>query len=180
MPEGATYERAVLAKPTGSMDFYTVRLAILTGQAVEVVRAEGPIHEWDVIARVAEAWELQRAGNQIQARVREALGDACRAGRLVRAGDFLTLPNGTVKVRSRAGSGIPMERVAPEEVQAAIRDVLSAIGSADKTDLIARVRGMFGFQRTGTTIENCVSDSIQTLLQAKEVGEGPRGVALLR
>jgi very-short-patch-repair endonuclease/DNA polymerase III delta prime subunit len=180
LPGSVPYQQASLPAPTTSQDFYKVRLSVVTGQAVEVVRLEGPIHEWDVISRVADAWGLQRAGNQIQARVREAIGDACRTGRLKRTGDFLILPNGTVTVRSRAGSGIPMERVAPAEVQAAIRDVLGASGGAARADAIAMVRSLFGFQRTGAIIEDWVSDSIQALIQAKEVGEGPRGLALLR
>ena len=179
LPTADRYPIAQLPAPGSSLDFYSVPLAVVTGQVAEIVRREGPVHEWDVMVRVAGAWGLQRVGSQIEARVGAAIDAAGRGGTIARKDGFLAVPGAPARVRSRVGTDIPMERVPPEEVQEAIRLVLAAVREAPRDQLVAHVRGLFGFQRTGQRIESWITESVRSMVRDGRIGEGPQGLGLL-
>ena len=81
------------------------------------VWAEAPVHDDDVMTRLASAYGDQRVGPHIARQLESALATAERRGVILRRGGFVYLPNGAVQIRSRAGTGIPAERIAPEEYQ---------------------------------------------------------------
>jgi predicted HAD superfamily phosphohydrolase len=84
--------------------------------------------------------------------------------------------NAEIKVRSRAGTNIPAERISPEEHREAVLSVLAADSSYDREELTRRVRSLFGYSRTGNQIRQQVGAAIDTLLKEDRIGEGSTGL----
>ena len=146
---------------------------------VKVVEAEAPVHESDLIARVAAMWGA-RAGSRIQARIREAAQAAERDRRVRRRGEFLWNSGERCVVRSRAGTKIPADRIAPEEYQAAVLAVLATGHGFTRQQLASEVRALLGYGRTVPAIEERVAGAVDRLLAAGKVGEGSTGIRLRR
>jgi len=140
-----------------------------------IVEAEGPVHETDVTARVAGLWDT-RAGSRIQAKIREAFKSAERKRRVTRRGPFLWKADGTFVPRSRAGSGIPGDRIAPEEYVGFVQHVLADGQAMARAELIAAVRSAAGFDRTGAILEQAIGSVIDGLLLGGQLGEASSGL----
>lgn len=147
----------------------------IADQIHAVVRTESPVHVTDVAARVAGMWST-RLGSRIQAHFDDACRRTVRAGRVEQRGEFLYLPGGSVVARSRAGTRIPSDRIAPEEYRAAVLAVLEGGHSFAPEALIAEVRSYFGYGRSGSALEERVQAAVDRLLSDEEIGEGPFGL----
>ncbi|MFL5582052.1 MAG: DUF3320 domain-containing protein, partial [Gemmatimonadaceae bacterium] len=149
-------------------------------KAIEsVVAHESPVHEADVLARVAAMWGT-RLGARIQAHVRSALGVAERSGSVRRRGELLWGPSDAVRVRSRAGTKIPAERIAPEEYRAAVLLVLGGGHGFSRAQLVTEVRAVLGYGRTGAALDEAIGGVIDALLAEGVVGEASTGIRLRR
>jgi hypothetical protein len=154
-------------------------LGQLAQAVVAVVETEAPLHVADLTARVAGLWGT-RAGSRIAARIAEACTAAERDGRVQRRGDFLWSPSGRCVVRSRAGTRIPADRIAPEEYEAAVLAVLAGGHGFARPQLVTEVRALLGFGRTGPALDEAIGAAIDALLADGTVGEGGAGVRLRR
>jgi hypothetical protein len=132
----------------------------------------------DLVSRVAAMWDVPRAGSRMVARVMDALSAAERAGRVRLRGDFVWRADGAVTVRSRAGTRIPAERIAPEEYREAILAVLRTRDGLPRRELASEVCGLLGFSRTGPRLEEAVGAALDALLAEGTIGEGSTGVRL--
>ena len=145
----------------------------------EVASVEAPLHVAELAARVVARWGCDRVSPKMLRRVREvaeALGD--EGGVAVR-GDFVYAAGAAeVPVRTRAGTRIPAERIAPEEYRAAALAVLRAGDGLDRRALTAAVRGLLGFSRTGAQLEAAIGAAVDALLAEGVVGEGSTGFRL--
>ncbi|HEU4453014.1 MAG TPA: DUF3320 domain-containing protein [Longimicrobium sp.] len=144
----------------------------------DVLAAEAPVHMEDLVDRIAAMWGLTRIGPRVMGRVDYALNTAEREGKLQRRGEFLWLPDGSFAVRSRAGTGIPAERIPPEEYREAAIQVLRATGPVPRKELTNRVRALLGFSRTGPRLEESIGAALDTLLADGTAGEASTGIAL--
>ena len=108
----------------------------------------------------------------------DGIAAAERSNLVRRRGDFVWLPAGAFKVRSRADTRIPAERIAPEEYREAVLMVLRAAGAMLRGDLAAEVRAVFGFNRLGWVLEEAIGGAIDALLAAGVIGEGASGLTL--
>jgi very-short-patch-repair endonuclease len=142
-----------------------------------VVDAEAPIHLSDLTARVAGMWRT-RVGARIAARITDTCQAAERDGLLRCRDGFVWRPDETCLVRSRAGTRIPAERIAPEEYHAAVLLVLRSGFGFARDDLINEVRAVFGYSRTGPQLEAAIGSAIDRLLAHGTVGEGAAGIQL--
>ena len=165
--EGRYADRELLSEPPA-----TIATAIGT-----VVEIESPVHIEDVIARVAAMWDT-RAGTRIQARIAEAFGLAERQHLMERRGDFLWNPGSEVVVRSRSGTRIPAERIAPEEYRAAVELVLRGGRSFARPALANEVRSVLGFARTSETLDEAIGGVLDAMVADGVLGEGSTGVRL--
>src|SRR5262249_41590570 len=95
-------------------------LSQLLKAIVAVVEGEAPLHASDLATRVAGMWS-SRVGTRIMARITEVCRAAERDGLLIQQDGFVLRPDGRCTVRSRAGTRIPAERIAPEEYREAVR-----------------------------------------------------------
>jgi hypothetical protein len=84
----------------------------------------------------------------------------------------------SILVRSRAGTSIPADRIAPEEYRAAILLILRAGDGLDRKALTNAARSLFGFSRTGQLLEAAIRTAIEHLLAEEVVGEGSTGIKL--
>jgi len=107
-----------------------------------------------------------------------ALNTAIQQGRMERRGEFLWLPGGAFAVRTRAGTGIPAERIPPEEYREAAIQVLRATGPTPRKELTNRVRALLGFSRTGPRLEESIGAALDVLLAEGTAGEASTGIAL--
>jgi hypothetical protein len=102
--------------------------------------------------------------------------DAWEAGRLGSAG--AGKPGGGLVVRSRAGTRIPPERVAPEEIRAAVLHVLGTGHGFPRPALINEVRALLGYGRATEALAKAVEAQVGALLEEGVVGEGSAGLTL--
>jgi very-short-patch-repair endonuclease len=165
--EGRYAGRELLAEPPAS----------LANAVAAVVEVESPIHIDDVVARVAAMWDT-RAGTRIQARIVDGCTLAQRQHLVERRGDFLWEPGRDVVVRSRAGTRMTAERIAPEEYRAAVRMVLVTGRGFARPALVNEVRSVLGFARTGAALDEAIGSVLDTMLAEGLLGEGSTGVRL--
>jgi hypothetical protein len=165
--EGRYADRELLAEPPAT-------LATAVGSVVET---ESPVHIEDVAARVAGMWDT-RVGTRIQARITDACALAERQHLIERRGDFLWHPGREVVVRSRAGTRMPAERIAPEEYRAAVMMVLGSGRGFARPALVTEVRSVLGFARTSAALDEAIVSVLDAMLVEGVLGEGSTGVRL--
>lgn len=150
---------------------------LLAAVVARVVDVEGPVHETDVIARIAGLWGT-KAGSRIQDAIRNGCRLSERTGTVTRRGPFYWRPDGSCRPRSRAETGIPGDRIAPEEFVEAIKLVLADGQAFPRQSLITETRAVMGFNRTGALLEQAIGNVVDALVAAGVVGEGSRGLML--
>jgi very-short-patch-repair endonuclease len=165
--EGRYAGRELLGEPPAT-------LATAIGTVVEI---ESPVHIDDVVTRVAGMWDT-RAGTRIHARIVDACALAQRQHLVERRGDFLWNPGQEAVVRSRAGTRIPAERIAPEEYRAAVKMVLESGCGFARPALVTEVRSVLGFARTGAALDEAIGSALDAMLADGVLGEGSTGVRL--
>ncbi len=141
---------------------------------VHVVGVESPVHEDDVIGRIAGYWD-QRVGSRIRAHVRAACDEAGRRGEVERRGEFLWAPGSACVPRDRSGTGMPADRIAPEEYEGALLASLAGGRILRREALMADARTRLGFERTGSTLASALESAVSRLVAAGEIGEGSEG-----
>src|SRR5262249_44349132 len=135
-----------------------------------VVEIEAPLHMADLAARVAGMWG-SRVGTRIMARVIEGCRAAEQGGLLIRRNEVVWRKDETCTVRSRSGTRILAERIAPEEYREAVLMVLRSGYGFSRTELTNEVRAVLGFNRTGPILEAAISNAVSDLLTCGVVGE---------
>ena len=151
--------------------------ATLANAVASVVEVESPVHLDDVIARVAGMWDT-RAGTRIHARIVDACAFAQRQHLIERRGDFLWNPGHEPVVRSRAGTRVTADRIAPEEYRAAVMMVLDQGRGVSRPALVTEVRSILGFSRTGAALDEAIGSVLDAMLTEGVLGEGSTGVRL--
>ncbi len=183
---GAPYVRPAAAPYTvapgegrySGSDLVSTPLGHLAEAVKAVVAAESPIHRADVVARVLGMWGT-RSGSRIQALLADACAAAEGAGLVERRGEFFWAPGqADVPVRSRGGTRIPGDRIAPEEYRATILAILGTGHAFGHGQLVSEVRSVLGFSRTGAVLDEAISAVIAEMLKAGEVGEASTGIRL--
>lgn len=142
-----------------------------------VVEQEAPIHVKDVFTRTATGWGTT-AGSRIQARIMEVLRLLEQAKHVELRGEFVWKNGGEIRVRSRISVPIPAERLAPEEIREAILLILRDGHKFTKQNLINEVRTVFGFARTGASLQQTIERAFDDLLSEGIIGEGSTGIGL--
>jgi very-short-patch-repair endonuclease len=165
--EGRYADRELLSEPPA-----TLATAVAT-----VVETESPVHIDDVVTRVAGMWDT-RVGTRIQARIVDACALAERQHLIERRGDFVWQPGREAVVRSRAGTRMPAERIAPEEYRAAVMMVLASGRGFARPALVTEVRAVLGFARTSPALDEAIGSALDAMLAEGALGEGSTGVRL--
>jgi very-short-patch-repair endonuclease len=134
-----------------------------------IVLAESPIHESEIVTRVRELWGLQRAGSRIKSKVEKALKAAQRIGALERDGEFYSTPHKEVLVRDRSATSSPglkkPENLPPSEIRAAILKIVSDNFGADRHSLAVEVARLFGFQNTSAQLRSTIETESERMIR---------------
>jgi hypothetical protein len=178
-PEGEPYATTPGEGRHAGSDLLAAPTSQLLAAVREVVATEAPIHEAELVARVAGMWGT-RAGARIQARILELCGAAEREGVVRRRGAFLWDASDAAPPRSRTGLRMPADRIAPEEFRAAVRAVLAGGHGFARGQLTTEVRSVLGFARTGAALDEAIGAAVDAMLAAGELGEGSAGLRLRR
>jgi hypothetical protein len=147
---------------------HTVDPKRLAHEIKAVVDVEAPIHEADVTRRLMEPYGLSRAGNRIAANVLEAIKAGTRAGLFFYADGFIyTDKQRETRIRSREAletAERKIELVAPEEIDAALLEVVRLGFSMESEAAISGALEMLGFGRVTSRMKELVGARIDKLL----------------
>lgn len=178
-PSAVPYELAPGEDRFAGSDIQAAPEHLIATAIQSVVDVESPIHLTDLLSRVASMWG-NRAGSRIQVRILDISSKLIARGQVKRRGEFFWNAADTCTVRSRAGRGIPADRIAPEEFERAVLAVLGNGHSFPRPQLTNEVRSMLGYARTGAIIDEAVTAAVERLLAAGKLGEGSAGLAARR
>lgn len=150
---------------------------IVAREILNVVDREAPLHIKDLTTRVSAIWG-QKAGSNITSRIKQLVNFLQQNNQLQIRGDFIWRSDGRFQLRSRNNTSIPAERIAPEEIQEAVMQVLRGGQSFTRQKLVNEVRAVFGFTRTGAALQQVIDTTIERLLADGLIGEGGMGIGL--
>jgi very-short-patch-repair endonuclease len=150
-----------------------------------IVKVEAPIRVGLLARRVGQVWDCN-----VTARVRDAVDRAVsaltRAGSFQLEGDVVRLPgaSGEQQVRVPDPGDEATRRditdIPPHELRLAVRLLLADARSVDEEELLARIRSLFGFDRTGARIRSALEEALQDLVQDGIAGRGTDGMLRVR
>jgi very-short-patch-repair endonuclease len=156
-------------------DILTVPLSQVQKAVAQVAEVEAPLHVTDLVTRVAGLWGA-RSGTRIRARITEAV--QASQPEIALQGEFVVRAGAEIPVRSRAGTHIPPERVAPDEYRQAILTVLGTGQGFSRVELSNEVRALLGFGRATEPLHQAVAAQVSQLLAEGRLGEGSSGLTL--
>ncbi len=176
IPGTVPYERVTLrASRFASRDFHAPenrreQCALL----IRLVSGEGPIHIDVAARRLTAAWGLSRTGVRIMVAVEEAVRGASWQRAIRKQGQFLwPAEQKEVKVRTPVDGDPETERavehIAPEEIQAAMRLIISHAVGIGVESLITEVARLFGFARTGDRIYQRLLEEYENLKNSGQI-----------
>ena len=169
------YQKADVSRR--EMPVRDVPIRKLAGTVAAIVQQEGPIHQDELERRVVEVFGGQRVGSAIREAIAEALERAEADGRMVRRGAFWydpEQPERAATVRSRAdlpAVSRQIEYVAPEELTAAVRQVVQESYGIARDALAPEVWRRLGFAQTSADMRASTDAALRTLLAAGAVAE---------
>jgi very-short-patch-repair endonuclease len=168
------YKKAQLSSSHLSMQqIYDVDSKLLAGLIKEIVIIETPAHEFDIARRLLDFFGLKRAGNQVSAKINDAITVGHRIGLFDYHGGFLYADkNRTSTVRSRREfdtNDRKLERVSPEEIDVALLEAIHLGFSMSSKNAIASSLDLLGFGRVTENMNAIVSVRIGKLLETKQL-----------
>lgn len=177
-------EKYKLAKPiisTRGRDLHTVPSYTIAKWIRKVVKIESPVHIDEVTRRITNAVGVSRIGSRIQDTVKSAANQAARSKSIQIRGKFLYwIGQDQLLVRDR--SGLPnasrkLELIAPEELQIAIKQVVSDALGIERDDLTREACKLFGFKTASGNMRQRIELVLNEMIKSGDLTE--RGGSLL-
>lgn len=167
------YRKAELPRWRSEAELHEAPIDHLVRMIKSVVEIESPVHESEVTKRLKKAFGVSRAGNRISQRIANAIANGYRSKEFVVAGDFLYAdPSKSATVRDRSNlepSERKIELVAPEELDAAIVEIVHNSFSIDRTSAISSALDLLGFNRAVVNISDAMNARIDRLVSTKSI-----------
>ena len=168
------YKLAELVISTNGLSLYKVPPFKMQGWIQRVVEIESPVHCDEVARRIANAVGVGRIGNRIQNAVKYAAKQAARSGSIEIRGDFFYAKEEGQAAIVRDRSELPnasrkLELIAPEEIEAAIKQVVSEAFGIEREDLAREVCKLFGFKSVSTEMRRRVELVIDRMTEREEL-----------
>ena len=161
--------KAVHLRPQGTAEeFHVVPVHRIRRVLTRVVAAESPVHEDVAARRMAVAWGMSRVSEKTMTRILAAVDDAVARGELERRGAYMWDATARELQPRRPGDGVQrdIDRIAPEEVEAAVLCIVDAHLSLSIEDLLRETGRVFGFARRGPKIGQAVKRATESLVLA--------------
>lgn len=161
------------ARLTAEYFYFPTSSNILENQIVQVVNAEGPISFSLLCRRVINAWGMSQVGSRIRTRMQEVITSlrmpTTRRGAVTfywpKEIDRQEYAHFRVPSNDRQTRRDP-EDLPPEEIAIAALEVLYTQISLPEPDLIREVARLFGYQRTGPSVEECLKSGVELILKS--------------
>ncbi|WP_152051540.1 DUF3320 domain-containing protein [Tautonia marina] len=171
VPALPPYRVATLDLGTEPVDPMALSSDRLAAWVAEVVRVEGPVHEADVVRRLADAIGLKRLAGKPKEAIEQAASAPFRDGGAIRRRGAFLWPADLDRPQPRDRSSLPtasrrLEYVAPEEVAAAAERVVADAIRVAPDDLPAAVCRLLGFPRTTDEMRNRVASVVASLIDS--------------
>ena len=138
-----------------------------------IVKIESPVHLDEAARRIATAVGVSRIGPRIQDTFKTAVRQATRSESVQIRGKFLYwTEQEKVSVRDRSGLPNPsrkIELIAPEEIETAIKQVISNGCGIEWDDLAKEVRKLFGFKSVSENMRREVEKVVEGLIKNEQL-----------
>ena len=163
------YKIAELFILTNGLDLHAVPLVTMADWIQSVVKIESPVHFDEVARRIANAAGVRRVGNRIQNKVKTAASQAARSDRVQIKGKFLYWTKWH-KITVRDRSELPnasrkIDLIAPEEIEVAIKQIVSDAFGIEREDLAREVCRLFGFRSVSGDMRQGVERVAEVLIE---------------
>ena len=134
-----------------------------------VVEIESPVHFDEMARRITTAVGVSRIGNRIRDALESAAGHAARSGEIQRRGKFFywTAQN-PVTVRNRrtlSSTSRKLNLIAPEEIEVAIKNVVSNALGMYREHLPQETCKLFGFKFASENMRQQVEKVIDKMIE---------------
>lgn len=138
-----------------------------------VVGVEAPVHEINIVKRLLTAFGLSRAGKRIVENVTAAIYHGHKNSQFHYQAGFVYADNSLgAKVRNRSLLEVTerkIELVAPEEIDAALLEVIEISFSISQESAVYTTLEMLGFGRATVNIAGIVNSRIESLLNEGKI-----------
>ncbi|QDU44533.1 ATP-dependent RecD-like DNA helicase [Symmachiella dynata] len=153
-------------------DIHQVDLGQLAKIASRVVSIEGPVHQDEVVRRVATLWGLKRAGKRIAAAVEEALAEAAYRSSIAQYGLFYSpAKQECVPIRDRteviSANLRKTEYLPPTEIREALAAVVGVNLGMDSDEAATEVARLLGYKSTSSQLKQVISDEVSALIECE-------------
>jgi hypothetical protein len=147
----------------------------------ELIANEGPVHFDYAVERLAATWGIKQTTPKISSAVKEALNNLIRDQKVTIKGSFLwptTLKETPIRVPI---AGLPESKrkpqyIAPEEVEAAMKQVAQyALGISDES-LVAETAKVFGVNHGGDDAKAVFLEVLKRLIRERKLLCNENGV----
>ena len=180
-PLAEKYKVAELIISTNGRDLHKVSSYIMANWIQQVVEIEYPVHLDEVAKRIGNAVGVKKIGNRIRSAIKTAAMQAARSKSIEIRREFLYwTEQELVSVRDR--NGLPnasrkLELIAPEEIQMAIKQLVSDAFGIERDDLSREVCKLFGFGTVSANMRQKVGEVINEMIEHGDLTE--KGDSLL-
>lgn len=163
------YRLAELIISTNGRDLHAVPLIAMSNWIQRVVEIESPVHIDEVARRIGGAAGVKKIGNRIRTAIETAAMQAARSKSVKIRGEFLYW-TGQEHVSVRNRSELPnasrkLELIAPEEIQIAIKQLVSDSFGIEQDDLSREVCKLFGFVTVSANMRQKVEEAINEMIE---------------
>jgi hypothetical protein len=125
--------------------------------------------------RLARAWELDRVGERMMNTVKSAWRSLSRAKLLRIQGEFLWPAAESFQVMVRKPnadddqSRRSIDEIPSEEIALAMKNLARDSFCIERNKLLVYVARIFGFERAGNHIQKAMEDTLEELLEARQL-----------
>ena len=163
------YKLAELAISTNRHDLHAVPTNTMASWIRRVVEIESPVHLNEVAKRIGNAVQVKKIGKRIQGAIKNAAMQAARSKSIEIQGEFLYWPEQEhVPVRDRSelpNASRKLELIAPQEIQTAVKQLVSDAFGIEQDDLAREVCKLFGFKTASTNMRQKVNQIVNEMIE---------------
>ncbi|ASZ10360.1 DUF3320 domain-containing protein [Chitinophaga pendula] len=177
LPEATVvmYEQATVPQEIAAVDFHDHPIGRLSGWMEDIVNVESPVHIEEVTRRFGEAAGLQRISSRVKESLKTTMDFAADKGIIKVKGDFLWHKDmQTPLLRNRSelpASSRKLVYIAPEELQLAILQVVTAAIAITAEDAVPLIAKLFGFTRVTEEMKLTILEHLQKAVDQQVVIE---------
>ena len=167
------YQLAELSISTNGCALHEVPARLIANWIQQVVEIESPIHLNEIAKRITSAVEIKKVGKRIREAIESAAKLAARSESIQIQGEFLYwTAQEQITVRNRdelPNTSRKLELIAPEEIQEAIKLVVSESCGIERDDLTRVTCRLCGFKKINRSMQDEIEGIIYKMIKHGEL-----------